>query len=168
MARARMIPALVAHGGAGAVGPRDERATRRRAMLAAVRLGAKMLRENGSALDAVVATVAALEDHPLFNAGYGSLLNSEGAVEMDASVMMAEPAAGAGIAKIGRRPVSPHRHDEREYTVSAGAVAAAIAGSLTGAAAGLPAAFLSFIRRVLNVVSSSGFSSPEMSLSQFR
>ena len=124
MPGARIIPALVAHGGAGAVGPRNERATRRRAMLAAVRLGAKMLRENGSALDAVVATVAALEDHPLFNAGYGSLLNSEGAVEMDASVMMAEPVAGPGIAKIGRRPVSPHRHDEMEYTVSAGAVAA--------------------------------------------
>lgn len=124
MARARIIPVLVAHGGAGAVGPRNERATRRRAMLAAVRLGAKMLRENGSALDAVVATVAALEDHPLFNAGYGSLLNSEGAVEMDASVMMAEPVAGPGIAKIGRRPVSPHRHDEMEYTVSAGAVTA--------------------------------------------
>ena len=60
-------------------------------MMAAMRLGARILRANGSALEAVVATVAALEDHPLFNAGYGSLLNSEGNVEMDASVMFAEP-----------------------------------------------------------------------------
>ena len=91
MARARNRPALVAHGGAGNAGPGAERPERRRAMMAAMRLGAGILRAKGSALEAVVATVAALEDHPLFNAGYGSLLNSEGNVEMDASVMVAEP-----------------------------------------------------------------------------
>src|SRR5277367_1806527 len=93
MARARNLPAIVAHGGAGNAGPGKERPERRRAMMAAIRLGAKILRTNGSALDAVVATVAALEDYPLFNAGYGSLLNSEGNVEMDASLMFAEPVA---------------------------------------------------------------------------
>ena len=93
MGRARNRPALVAHGGAGSAGPGAERAERRRAMMAAMRLGAGILRANGSALEAVVATVAALEDHPLFNAGYGSLLNSQGNVEMDASVMFAEPVA---------------------------------------------------------------------------
>ena len=120
MPRARTAPALVAHGGAGAIGPKLERMERRRALLAAVRAGAKLLREGAGALDAVVATVAALEDHPLFNAGYGSLLNSEGAVEMDASVMVAEPRdeADAGRSK------SAHRRHEMEYTVSAGAVAA--------------------------------------------
>ncbi len=128
MPRARTIPALVAHGGAGAIGPAVERAERRRAMIAAVRAAAKMLRENGSALDAVVATVAALEDHPLFNAGYGSLLNSEGAVEMDASVMVAEPREESVTEKARRRGPgrsgNAHRHDEMEYIVSAGAVAA--------------------------------------------
>jgi L-asparaginase / beta-aspartyl-peptidase len=97
MARARLIPALVAHGGAGAAGPASERFERRRAMLAAVRAGAAILRSGGSALDAVVATVTALEDHPLFNAGYGSILNSEGRVEMDASVMESVPAAPESV-----------------------------------------------------------------------
>ena len=60
-------------------------------MLAALAAGAEVLRAGGSALDAVVATVRALEDHPLFNAGVGSLLTVEGTVEMDASVMVALP-----------------------------------------------------------------------------
>ncbi len=119
MARARNRPALVAHGGAGNAGPGVERPERRRGMMAAMRQGAGILRANGSALEAVVATVAALEDHPLFNAGYGSLLNSEGNVEMDASVMFAEPVAPGPSAR-GKRV----RSDESDYTVSAGAVAA--------------------------------------------
>ena len=84
-------------------------------MMAAIRLGAGILRAKGSALEAVVATVAALEDHPLFNAGYGSLLNSEGNVEMDASVMFAEPVvsglhtceANALIEPIPTTPTTP-------------------------------------------------------------
>jgi L-asparaginase / beta-aspartyl-peptidase len=122
MARARNRPAIVAHGGAGNAGPGMERPERRRAMMTAIRLGAKILRANGSALEAVVATVAALEDHPLFNAGYGSLLNSEGSVEMDASVMFAEPV----VSDSTRRGKSSGRtnSNEGDYTVSAGAVAA--------------------------------------------
>ncbi len=89
-------------------------------MMAAVRLGAGILRAKGSALEAVVATVVALEDHPLFNAGYGSLLNSEGNVEMDASVMFAEPFSDS----TRRRKRSDRTHpSDADYTVSAGAVA---------------------------------------------
>src|SRR5260370_6206015 len=87
-----MVPlALIAHGGAGTVGPREERPERERAILEAVRRGARLLRSGASALDAVVAVVAALEDHPLFNAGYGSVLTADGTIEMDASVMVATP-----------------------------------------------------------------------------
>jgi L-asparaginase / beta-aspartyl-peptidase len=121
MARARNRPALVAHGGAGSAGPGAERPERRRAMMAAIRLGASILRHDGSALEAVVATVVALEDHPLFNAGYGSLLNSEGNVEMDASVMFAEL-----VLDPTHRGKRAHRADlsnGTDYTVSAGAVA---------------------------------------------
>ena len=60
MARARNLPALVAHGGAGNAGPGAERPERRRGMMAAIRLGAGILRAKGSALEAVVATVVAL------------------------------------------------------------------------------------------------------------
>lgn len=38
-------------------------------------------------LEAVVAGIAVLEDHPLFNAGYGSVLNDKGEVEVDAAVV---------------------------------------------------------------------------------
>jgi beta-aspartyl-peptidase (threonine type) len=127
MGRARNRTALVAHGGAGSAGPGAERAERRRAMLAAMRLGARILRANGSALEAVVGTVAALEDHPLFNAGYGSLLNSQGNVEMDASVMFAEPvdpAAALRPASRGKRSGHTDHSNGSDYTVSAGAVAA--------------------------------------------
>src|SRR5271154_5987635 len=121
MARARNHPALVAHGGAGNAGPGAERSERRRAMMTAMRLGARILRAKGSALEAVVATVAALEDHPLFNAGHGSLLNSEGNVEMDASVMFAEPGF-SDTPGGGKRADRTHSH-EADYSVSAGAVA---------------------------------------------
>lgn len=124
MARAHSeLPAMVVHGGAGVSGPRAERAERRRAMLAAAHLGTKILTHGGSALDAVIATVAALEDYPLFNAGYGSLLNSEGNVEMDASVMVAEPVEAEPADKAARGRRSRHLED-LDYTVEAGAVAA--------------------------------------------
>jgi beta-aspartyl-peptidase (threonine type) len=92
-------------------------------MMAAMRLGARILRTNGSALEAVVATVAALEDNPLFNAGYGSLLNSEGSVEMDASVMFAEPVAPRPASR-GKRSGHSEHCDASDYRISAGAVAA--------------------------------------------
>ncbi|MGH7812874.1 MAG: isoaspartyl peptidase/L-asparaginase family protein [Candidatus Binataceae bacterium] len=113
MPRGRKIPALAAHGGAGAPGPAAESSGRRRGMLAAVRAGAAILRCGGGALDAVSATVAALEDHPLFNAGYGSVLNSVGRVEMDASVMEAVP-----------RAERTNRAGESAYLLRAGGVAA--------------------------------------------
>jgi len=93
----RSIPALVVHGGAGARGPASERPRRRRGMMAAARRGVELLRAGADALAAVVAAVEALENDEYFNAGYGSVLNLDGKVEMDAALMVAErPAGGAG------------------------------------------------------------------------
>lgn len=87
-------------------------------MLEAMRAGADILRAEGSALDAVTATVRVLEDHPLFNAGLGSLLTVEGTVEMDAAVMVAEAPPARGI---GSR--APARRANRRTKPRAGAVA---------------------------------------------
>jgi len=89
MRRTIIMPTLIAHGGAGGRPSASDRAPRRVGILAAVQRGAEILRGGGSALDAVVATVVALENNPLFNAGYGSVLTIAGRVEMDAAVMTA-------------------------------------------------------------------------------
>src|SRR5579863_3336389 len=89
MRRVTVMPTLIAHGGAGGRPPAADRGPRRRGILAAVQRGAEILRSGGSALDAVVATIVALENDPLFNAGYGSVLTIAGRVEMDAAVMTA-------------------------------------------------------------------------------
>ena len=80
-----MVPALIAHGGAGA-DPND-RATYRTALDAALRRGWAILRDGGQALDAIEATIQAMEEHPRFNAGFGSALTEHGTVECDASIM---------------------------------------------------------------------------------
>jgi beta-aspartyl-peptidase (threonine type) len=83
-----MVPALIAHGGAGA----DPGAIGgyREAMQAALTAGWARLRVGGSALDAVESAVASMEAHPLLNAGHGSALTEVGTVECDASIMDGE------------------------------------------------------------------------------
>jgi len=53
----------------------------------AVDIGYAILEKGGTSLDAVEAVVQRLEDDSLFNAGKGSVFNSEGKVELDASIM---------------------------------------------------------------------------------
>lgn len=95
MRRVNFTPALIAHGGAGGRAQAAERPARKRGLIEAAERGAAILREGGSALDAVIATVSALEDDGLFNAGYGSVLTTAGRPEMDAGVMVAERTAPA-------------------------------------------------------------------------
>ena len=47
----------------------------------------KILADGGLAIDAVVAAVKVMEDSPMFNAGRGSVLASDGGCYMDASIM---------------------------------------------------------------------------------
>ncbi len=82
-----MTPALILHGGAGAVTPSALQAERRSGLTAAFEAGWGILVRGGTALDAVVQATVTLEDHPLFNAGFGSCLTEDGTVEVDASLM---------------------------------------------------------------------------------
>jgi L-asparaginase / beta-aspartyl-peptidase len=129
MPRTLIMPALIAHGGAGGRAPASDRASRRHGILAAVQRGADILRGGGSALDAVVATVVALEDDPLFNAGYGSVLTTTGRVEMDAAVMTAtrppphdDPASIINHARWALAPAGPERAPADAVEVNAGGV----------------------------------------------
>ncbi|MFO1124031.1 MAG: isoaspartyl peptidase/L-asparaginase family protein [Methylocystis sp.] len=95
---------LMIHGGAGAI--RDP--SRYEASLRAiVESGASILSHGSSALDAVTHCVALLEDDPLFNAGRGAVLNADGEVLCDASIMDGRTLrAGAAAAIRGvRNPV---------------------------------------------------------------
>jgi beta-aspartyl-peptidase (threonine type) len=78
--------AIIIHGGAGPISPKRREASRA-GCLAAVSAGADVLRAGGSALDAAEAAIRVLEDDATFNAGFGSVLNALGEVELDASIM---------------------------------------------------------------------------------
>jgi len=83
-------PVLAVHGGAGHIVPAEfsaERvATARRGLGQSLTAGMTVLRDGGSALDAVVAAVLILEDDEQFNAGRGAVLTATGGVEHDAAV----------------------------------------------------------------------------------
>jgi len=88
------MPALIVHGGCGAVS-KDEEVLRREACERAADAGWKVLTSGGSALDAVEASIMQLEDEPLLNAGTGSYLQADGVSRMDASIMAGDSRAGA-------------------------------------------------------------------------
>lgn len=86
-----MTYTLALHGGAGTIlksrMTEEMEAAYHAALARALEAGESVLREGGAALDAVCATVCALEDEPLFNAGRGAVFTSAGQQEMDAAVM---------------------------------------------------------------------------------
>ena len=101
--------ALVIHGGAG--GPHwqmddAKQVAYRAGLTAAYQTGEAVLAGGGSALDACCAAVMVLEDDPLFNAGRGASLTSQGTAEHDAAVMTGDGRAGAvALSRHTRHPV---------------------------------------------------------------
>ena len=83
-------PMLLVHGGAGVIRREMDSDTEhgvRAALAEALRCGHASLAAGGSALDAVTAAVAVLEDAPHFNAGHGAVFTHDGINELDAAIM---------------------------------------------------------------------------------
>ena len=103
---------LVVHGGAGTIlksNMTPEREAAYRATLTqALKTGHSVLKNGGSSLDAIEATIKVLEDSPLFNAGKGAVFTSEGTNELDAAIMdgaTLKAGAVAGVKRI-KNPIS--------------------------------------------------------------
>jgi beta-aspartyl-peptidase (threonine type) len=112
---------LAIHGGAGTIlrenmSPEMDLAYRS-ALTEALEAGFAALEAGEDALDAVEAAIRPMEDSPLFNSGRGAVLNDEGEVELDASIM--DGAAGrAGAIAGARTPRHPITLARRVMTES--------------------------------------------------
>lgn len=102
---------LAIHGGAGTLErasmTAEQEAAYRAALQGALDAGAAVLREGGSALDAVEAVIVRLEDDPKFNAGRGAVFTWDGKNELDASIMDGETRAAGAVAGVStvRHPI---------------------------------------------------------------
>ncbi|MEE9168344.1 MAG: isoaspartyl peptidase/L-asparaginase [bacterium] len=82
---------IVMHGGAGTIlkenmTPELEQEYRAK-LEEALSAGYEILKNDGSSLDAVEASIRILEDSPLFNSGKGAVFTNSGTNELDASIM---------------------------------------------------------------------------------
>ncbi|MCK9211552.1 MAG: isoaspartyl peptidase/L-asparaginase [Ignavibacteriaceae bacterium] len=81
---------LVIHGGAGGMDEQMPDSLKQLYLTSldeALEIGSLIMASGGSSIDAVEKVINYLEDNPLFNAGKGAVLTSEGKAEMDAAIM---------------------------------------------------------------------------------
>lgn len=99
-------PVIVVHGGAGAWNP-ERSQPGLEGVKKAAETGFEILKHGGSAVDSVMEAVAVMEDAGAFNAGYGSSLNIDKRVEMEASIMDGKTlqAGAVGILEDVKNPV---------------------------------------------------------------
>ncbi len=91
--------ALVVHGGAWSI-PDDEVDDHLQGLSTALQSGWSLLVQGASSLDVVEHVVSCLEDNPTFDAGKGSVLNTDGSVEMDASIIEARTLRAGAVAAL--------------------------------------------------------------------
>ncbi|KAK3092679.1 hypothetical protein FSP39_005815 [Pinctada imbricata] len=116
-------PVIVIHGGAWAIP--DKLATGSiDGVKAAATTGYRVLQDGGTAVDAVEAAIVVLENHPAFDAGYGSVLNANGEVEMDAVLMTGHNLQCGGVACVQniKNPIKLARAvmDKTDHTLLVG------------------------------------------------
>ena len=104
--------AIVIHGGAGTMKKENMTPELEELYLLkleeAVRVGYEILKDGGTSQEAVEKTIHVMEDSPLFNAGHGAVLTSDGNAELDASFMDGETlnaGAVAGVTNV-KNPIS--------------------------------------------------------------
>ena len=131
-APATRVPTIIVHGGAGANA--SEAGEYRQGVRSAALAGWRALAAGGGALDAVESAVRALEDDPRFNAGRGSVLNRDGAIEVDASIMEGDRLQCGAVAALSRiaNPVTVARRvlESRRHVLLVGEGALAFARSV--------------------------------------
>jgi beta-aspartyl-peptidase (threonine type) len=102
----KLKPVIVVHGGAGTWQPERSKPGLEGVKRAAKK-GFEILQKGGNAVDAVMEAVMVMEDDGAFNAGYGSSMNIEKGIEMEASIMDGKTlqAGAAGLLKDIKNPV---------------------------------------------------------------
>lgn len=119
---------LAIHGGAGTIlrenmTPELDQAYRA-ALAGALLAGYQVLSNGGDAVAAVEAALRPMEDSALFNAGRGAVLNDDGEVEMDASIMVGQSGMAGAVAgaRTTRHPISLARKvmDESPHVLLSG------------------------------------------------
>ena len=95
---------IAIHGGAGTIlqssMTKELEQAYQQGLKSALHIGYRILKEGGSSLDAVEASVKSLEDFPLFNAGKGSVFNNKGSHEMDASIMCGNTLKAGAVSSV--------------------------------------------------------------------
>ena len=104
--RSNQKPVMVVQGGAGTWQPERSQPGILGVKKAAV-TGFDVLKKGGTAIDGVIEAVSSLEDDGVFNAGYGSSLNIDGQIEMEASIMEGKTlrAGAVGLLRDIKNPV---------------------------------------------------------------
>lgn len=102
-----MKPVIIVHGGAKTISE-DKVEANQAGCRAAVEAGWDVLCNGGNAAQAVEAAIRVLESDQTFNAGFGSTLNSEGEVEVDAAMMDGATLGWGAVAAVQgvRHPIS--------------------------------------------------------------
>lgn len=104
--------AIVIHGGVGTILRSDvtpeKEAAYTTALNEALDKGENVIKNGGTAIDAVTETIKFLEDSPLFNAGKGAVFTAEGHNELDASIMdgATQKAGAAGGVQVVKNPIT--------------------------------------------------------------
>ena len=92
---------MLVHGGAWDI-PQNETEAHLDGLHRALRVGRRALERGQACLDIIVEVVAALEDHPAFDAGRGSVLDRDGQPQLDAGVMAGDGLRWGAVANVRR------------------------------------------------------------------